>query len=163
MQWTSLIGGSLESPSWLFLAFCSKILGGGREPQMVLCQSMNGGSVVGTLKPYYIQKNLFELFALTGGGVAQNFRCEWSAQTWALMPRSHRCGSFRTFNRENFLIWCWEICLNNLLICGNFAILVNLFCTSFSHSVGMGLWTTMSFMMLNCDLCHSQCHSKSHL
>ena len=39
---------------------------------MVLCHSMNAGSVVGTLqvlgtlKPYHMQKNLFELFALTG-------------------------------------------------------------------------------------------------
>ena len=32
---------------------------------MVVCSSMNTGSVVGTPKPYTMQKNLFELFALT--------------------------------------------------------------------------------------------------
>ena len=37
---------------------------------MMLCHSMNAGlvvsyhEVVGTLKPYHMQKNLFELFAL---------------------------------------------------------------------------------------------------
>ena len=35
-----LVGGSL-------LAFCSKILGGGGDLYMVLCHSMNAGSVVG--------------------------------------------------------------------------------------------------------------------
>ena len=41
---------------------------------MALCHSKNAGSVVGyhemveTLKPYHMQKNLFELFALTDGG-----------------------------------------------------------------------------------------------
>ena len=41
------IGGSLESPCWLHLIFCPKILGDGRDLQMVLCHSMNAGSVVG--------------------------------------------------------------------------------------------------------------------
>ena len=41
---------------------------------MVFCHYMNAGSVVGyhevvgTLKPYLMQKNLFECFALTGAG-----------------------------------------------------------------------------------------------
>ena len=34
---------------------------------MVLYNSMNTGGVVGTLKPYLLSFNLFELFALTGG------------------------------------------------------------------------------------------------
>ena len=34
---------------------------------MVLCHSMNVGSAVGISKPYHMQKNLFELLALTGG------------------------------------------------------------------------------------------------
>ena len=49
---------------------------------MVLCHSMNTGSVVGihtavaTLKPYLMQNNLFEPFALTGSGVVKNFGCK---------------------------------------------------------------------------------------
>ena len=31
-----IFGGSLESPRWLLLAFCSKILGGGGDLQMIL-------------------------------------------------------------------------------------------------------------------------------
>ena len=152
MQRTSLIGGSLESPLWLLLAFCSKILGSGREPQMVLCQSLNAGSVVVTLKPYHMQKNL-------NLGLQKTLGVSECAQTWTLMPRSHHCGSFRTFNWENFLIWCWEIYRDNLLICGNFAILAKLFCTSLSHVVRMGLWTTMSFIMLICVVIHSVIHN----
>ena len=60
-----VIGGSLESPWWLLLGFCSKILGGGGDLQMVLCVSMNAGSVVGTLKSYLMQRISFELSALT--------------------------------------------------------------------------------------------------
>ena len=30
-----VIGGSLESPYWLLLAFCPKILGGGGDLQMI--------------------------------------------------------------------------------------------------------------------------------
>ena len=33
---------------------------------MVLCHSMNTGSVVGTLKPCLMQKSLFEVFTVTG-------------------------------------------------------------------------------------------------
>ena len=56
--------------------FCSKISGGGRDLQMVLCHSMNTGSVMGipysggdtqTL-PYAKQ---FEHFALIGSGVVK--------------------------------------------------------------------------------------------
>ena len=42
---------------------------------MVICHSMNAGSavgihwVVGTLKLYHMQKNLFKLFALIGNGM----------------------------------------------------------------------------------------------
>ena len=42
--------------------FSPKILGGGKDLQMVLLHSMNVGSVVGILQPYHMQKNLFELF-----------------------------------------------------------------------------------------------------
>ena len=38
---------------------------------MILFHSMNEGSVVGTLKSYLMQRNLFELFALIGGGNAK--------------------------------------------------------------------------------------------
>ena len=50
---------------------------------MILCHAMDADSVVGyhevvgTLKPYYMQKNLFEFFALTGSGhsLAPKHRC----------------------------------------------------------------------------------------
>ena len=69
-----LVGGSLQSSYWLFLAFCSKILGGDGDLWMVRCHSMSVGLVVGTLKFYHMVKNLFELFALTGGRDKQNLR-----------------------------------------------------------------------------------------
>ena len=47
MMTTFLIGGSLESHYRLLLAFCPKIWGGDRDLQMVLCDFMNAGSVVG--------------------------------------------------------------------------------------------------------------------
>ena len=37
--------------------------------------------VVGTLKPYFMQKNLFECFALTGGETQKNF--------------GHKCSGYR--------------------------------------------------------------------
>ena len=43
----AFIGGSLESPWWLLLAFWPKILTGSRDLWIVLCHSMNAGSVVG--------------------------------------------------------------------------------------------------------------------
>ena len=61
--------------SILVVAFdiCFNILGGGRHLGMVICHSVNAGSVVGTLigdgdtrLPY--EKKLFELFVLTGSG-----------------------------------------------------------------------------------------------
>ena len=42
--------------------------------ETVLCHSMNAGSVVGPLKTYLIQNNLFELFALTGSGDTKTMR-----------------------------------------------------------------------------------------
>ena len=43
--------------------FLNRILGGGRDLWMgLLCHSMNGGWVVGTLEPYLLQSNSFELF-----------------------------------------------------------------------------------------------------
>ena len=45
------VGGSLESPYWLHLAFCPKILGGGGYLGMVLCHSMNAGSLWGQSNP----------------------------------------------------------------------------------------------------------------
>ena len=45
---SSFIGGSLESPLWLFMAFCPQILVGFGNLQMVHCHSMNAGSMVGT-------------------------------------------------------------------------------------------------------------------
>ena len=65
-----LIGVTLGVP----LAFWPKILGGGMYLWMVLCHSMNAGSVVGIPRgggnnqPYHIQKNLFEHFPFTGSG-----------------------------------------------------------------------------------------------
>ena len=44
----------VESPKWLHLTSCTKILGGGKDLRIVLCHSMNAGSVVGTLKPYLL-------------------------------------------------------------------------------------------------------------
>ena len=52
-----------------------QILKGGGQLRIVLCNSTNEAQwweyhvVVGTLKPYYMQKNLFEHFPLTGGGM----------------------------------------------------------------------------------------------
>ena len=37
----------VESPQWLLLAFCFKFFSGGGNLRMVLCHSMNAGSVVG--------------------------------------------------------------------------------------------------------------------
>ena len=43
----NIIGGSLESPWWLLLAFCPKNLGGGGDVWLLFYHSMNAGSVVG--------------------------------------------------------------------------------------------------------------------
>ena len=54
--------------------FCPKILVGGGDLPIVFCHFMNAGVVVGynevggAFKPYRMQRNLFELFALTGDG-----------------------------------------------------------------------------------------------
>ena len=67
--------------------FSLKFWGGGRDLRMVLCHSMNAGSVVGyhevvgTLMSYHMQKNLFEYFALTGGETQKNF--------------GHKCSGYR--------------------------------------------------------------------
>ena len=52
----------------LLLAFYPKILGGGGHQQMVLFYECRWGchETVRILEPYLMQKNLFELFALTG-------------------------------------------------------------------------------------------------
>ena len=50
--------------------FPSKILTGGGDLRMVLGHCMNAISVVGTLKSCLMQRNLFELFVLIGGGNA---------------------------------------------------------------------------------------------
>ena len=47
---------------------------------MVLCHSMNARSVVRTLKPFLVQKNLFELFAFKGGGDAKTLGASTCAQ-----------------------------------------------------------------------------------
>ena len=69
--------------------FFPKILGGGRDLQMVLCHSMNTGSVMGipysgedtqTL-PYAKQ---FEIFALTGSGVVKTLGACTSAISHAI-------------------------------------------------------------------------------
>ena len=36
-----LIGGSSRTPLWLLLASCPKILAGGVDLQMILCDSLN--------------------------------------------------------------------------------------------------------------------------
>ena len=91
MMTTFIIGGSLESHYRLLLAFCPKIWGGDRDLQMVLCDFMNAGSVVGipwgggTLNPYLMQKKLFELFALLGSGDAKTsgMSADTVAGAWA--------------------------------------------------------------------------------
>ena len=60
---------------------------------MVLDHSMNAGSVMETLKPYHMQKNLFELFALTGSGMQKRL-----VQKLLLAPKSHQWGTCTTFN-----------------------------------------------------------------
>ena len=58
----------------LLLAFCPNILGRGGDLQMVLClliqvQWWRYHEVVGTFKPYLMQNNLFDVFALTDSKV----------------------------------------------------------------------------------------------
>ena len=48
----------------------------------------NAGSVVGTLKPYLMKKNLFELFTLIGSEDAKNFRRKHSYPTVTIVNRS---------------------------------------------------------------------------
>ena len=60
---------------------------------MVLDQSMNAGSVMETLKPYHMQNNLFELFALTGSGMQKRL-----VQKLLLASKSHQCGTFTTLS-----------------------------------------------------------------
>ena len=60
--------------------------------QMTLNQSVNAGSaVLRSLKFYHLQKNLFELFALTGKRDSKR----WA---WELVPKSHHCETFTTSN-----------------------------------------------------------------
>ena len=50
---------------------------------MVLCHCMNTGLVVGTLRHYFMQKNLFELFTLTGRGHAKPLGANaWARAMW---------------------------------------------------------------------------------
>ena len=51
---------------------------------MLLYHSMNAVSVVGTLQPYLImQKNLFEVFALIGGGTETTLGASaYAGATW---------------------------------------------------------------------------------
>ena len=73
---------------------------------MVLCHSMNAGSVVGyhevvgTLMSYHMQKNLFEYFALTGGETQKNFGHKCSGTSVLLVPEP-LC---ETFTKHFFLL-----------------------------------------------------------
>ena len=67
---------------------------------MVFCHSMNSVNagrgvgyhdVAGTLKPYYMQKYLFGLFAPRGNTDAKDI---------GLAPRSHHCGTFTALFRH---------------------------------------------------------------
>ena len=46
----NVFGGSLDSPKWLLLAHCPKILGVGSKLQIVFLLKMNVASVVWTIK-----------------------------------------------------------------------------------------------------------------
>ena len=56
-----IFGDSLVSPLWLLLCFYPNILGGGRDLWIVLCDSINAGSVVMTLQ-LYLQKDFVWTF-----------------------------------------------------------------------------------------------------
>ena len=67
------IGGWLESPYWLLLAFCPKILGGGRDLRIAIllnneCSLSHDGGDTQTL---LVGKKQFELYALWGSGDAK--------------------------------------------------------------------------------------------
>ena len=71
-------------------SFCSKILGGGGDLWIILLSfyecRFNGGAhheVVGTLKAYYMLRNLFELIALKGSGDAKTL----GTSAWAQRSR----------------------------------------------------------------------------
>ena len=71
-----IIGGSVESPKWLFLTFCPKIFGGGRGPTIVIllekeCSIRAADNVRDTQTLIDGFKNVF---ALSGSGDAKTFR-----------------------------------------------------------------------------------------
>ena len=84
-----LSGGSLESPQWLLLAFCPKILGGGRDLRIVVllekeCTFSDADNVRGGDTQILLDGGkIFKYYALTGGGDAKNFP---SSPALALAP-----------------------------------------------------------------------------
>ena len=74
---SNLIGGLLESPWWLLLAFCSKILGGGRDLHIVIllkkkCTLIGTDIVSGDTETLLGGKQIV-LYVLSGGGDAEIF------------------------------------------------------------------------------------------
>ena len=69
--------------------FLPKILGGAGDLRMVLCHSMIAGSVVGTLKPYFMQKNFRREHSLAPEIPGETFTifcflfswCPWNKQS----------------------------------------------------------------------------------
>ena len=86
-----------------------KFVAGTGDLWMVLCHSMNVGSVVETLKPYLMPKKLCELFALTGGGDAKPSDPSVCVQAWVLVPSLVSEPPGETFTNY-FLVLCHCFC-----------------------------------------------------
>ena len=60
-----IIGGSLESPLWLFLAFCPKNLGGGGDLRMMILlenkYSLSDGDLFAVKKVNLLHSQLFRM------------------------------------------------------------------------------------------------------
>ena len=83
--------GHLIGCFWLFPL---KFDGGGKDLQMVLCDSMKVGSVVGTLKPYLIQRICLN-FAHTDRKDVKNFDVSACATSHIINPaRKQRFASW---------------------------------------------------------------------
>ena len=98
----AVIWGSLESPWWLFLAFCPKNLGDSGDLWIVLCHSLNAGSALGipwgggntqTL-PY--AKECLKFLHSQGPYEAGTKKL----RVQDLGPKSHHCRTFTTFNLD---------------------------------------------------------------
>ena len=95
--------------NWLIFTFCPKILGDGRDLQIMLCQFMNAGWVVRTLKSYSLNQIRLSFLHLQVMSMIKHYSRACSR------PRAHLCSGatlwsfLTTFNWFYLLLSITEV------------------------------------------------------